>query len=89
MGATSWLWVYSLAMHFDTQVLLNLKKVPPDSKPQASFDCARATTPIEKTICGSLAARAGRVGTNVTCIEDHLARRVGELVEEDNVTGRT
>jgi uncharacterized protein YecT (DUF1311 family) len=113
--------VDSLAMHFDTQVLLILKKIPPDSKPQASFDCAKATTPVEKTICGSLELASwdrsvaaawsnllrGRTakhpqfheeqkrwlrerdacGTNVACIEDHLARRVGELVEEDSAAG--
>ena len=36
------------------QTLLILRHLPADAKPQASFDCARAATPTERTICGSL-----------------------------------
>jgi uncharacterized protein YecT (DUF1311 family) len=48
-----------LIMHYSNQVLLVLKRRAPDAKPSASFPCAKAVTPTEKTICSSfnLAAR--------------------------------
>lgn len=42
-----------LVMHFDNQVLLTLSRRPTGAKPRASFDCQKASTPTEKTICGS------------------------------------
>jgi uncharacterized protein YecT (DUF1311 family) len=42
-----------IALHLDNQVLLLLRRRATDAKPQASFDCAKAATPTEKTICGS------------------------------------
>jgi uncharacterized protein YecT (DUF1311 family) len=41
-----------LALHYDNQVLLLLRRRPPGSKPTASFDCAKAASPTEKAICG-------------------------------------
>ncbi|HEX4406123.1 MAG TPA: hypothetical protein VH560_14900 [Polyangia bacterium] len=41
-----------LLVHHDTQVLLVLRRRAVDEKPVASFDCAKAATPTEKTICG-------------------------------------
>lgn len=43
----------TLVMHKDSQVLLILKKRPPNAKPRASFSCEKAATPTEKAICGS------------------------------------
>jgi uncharacterized protein YecT (DUF1311 family) len=42
-----------LALHYDNQVLLLLQRRPAGAKPTASFDCAKAATATEKTICGS------------------------------------
>jgi uncharacterized protein YecT (DUF1311 family) len=42
-----------LAFHMDAQVLLLLHRRPTDAKPVASFDCGKAESPTEKTICGS------------------------------------
>jgi uncharacterized protein YecT (DUF1311 family) len=41
-----------LLVHYDTQVLLALRRRAADEKPMASFDCSKAATPTEKTICG-------------------------------------
>ena len=43
-----------LALHLDAQVLLLLHRRPTGAKPTASFDCAKAESLTEKTICGSL-----------------------------------
>lgn len=42
-----------LALHYDNQVLLVLRRRLPDTRPSASFACAKAATPTEKVICGS------------------------------------
>ena len=42
-----------LALHYDNQVLLVLRRRPANAEPTASFDCAKAATATEKTICGS------------------------------------
>jgi uncharacterized protein YecT (DUF1311 family) len=42
-----------LALHYDNQVLLLFQRRPPGAKPTASFDCAKAASPTEKTICAS------------------------------------
>jgi len=42
-----------LVMHEDPQILLILKRRAPDAKPRASFSCSEASSPTEKTICGS------------------------------------
>jgi len=42
-----------LVMHYNNQVLLTLRRRPPNAKPRASFDCLKASTPTETTICGS------------------------------------
>jgi uncharacterized protein YecT (DUF1311 family) len=51
-------WVVSqapdqLALHYSNQVLLLLRRRTPEAKPRASFDCAKAASPTEKTICAS------------------------------------
>ncbi len=42
-----------LALHYDNQVLLLFQRRPPGSKPTASFDCAKAASSTERTICAS------------------------------------
>lgn len=42
-----------LALHYDNQVLLLFQRRPAGAKPTASFDCAKAASPTEKTICES------------------------------------
>jgi uncharacterized protein YecT (DUF1311 family) len=41
-----------MALNVDNQVLLFLQRRLADAKPAPSFDCAKATTPTEKAICG-------------------------------------
>ncbi|MDE2280273.1 MAG: hypothetical protein KGK04_11910 [Xanthomonadaceae bacterium] len=53
----SWLYIDadgSMVLRWYGETLLILRHLPEDAKPQASFDCARAATPTERTICGSL-----------------------------------
>jgi hypothetical protein len=45
-------------MHLDTQTVLTLSRRKPEARPRASFPCARASTPVEKTICGSFTLAA-------------------------------
>lgn len=47
-----------LALRWHEEVFLILKRLPKDAKPAASFDCAKAATPTEKAICGSVALAA-------------------------------
>jgi uncharacterized protein YecT (DUF1311 family) len=42
-----------LVMHYSDQVLLTLLRRPKGARPRASFDCGKATTPTETTICAS------------------------------------
>jgi uncharacterized protein YecT (DUF1311 family) len=42
-----------LALHYDNQVLLLLRRRAPGAKPAPSFDCGKAETATEKAICGS------------------------------------
>jgi hypothetical protein len=42
-----------LVMHLNSSVMLILARRPADARPRASFPCQKATTPVEKTICGS------------------------------------
>jgi uncharacterized protein YecT (DUF1311 family) len=51
-------WVVSrapdqLAFRYGSQVLLLLRRRAADAKPRASFDCAKAASPTEQTICAS------------------------------------
>jgi uncharacterized protein YecT (DUF1311 family) len=55
MGA----WMYQtpageLVIRWRDETLLVLDRLPADAKPQPSFDCAKASSPAEKTICSSL-----------------------------------
>jgi uncharacterized protein YecT (DUF1311 family) len=43
----------TLAVNLDNQVLLLLQRRLPDAKPTPSFECAKAATATEKTICGN------------------------------------
>lgn len=43
-----------LAMRYYGETILMLSRLPANAEPKASFDCAKAITPIEKTICGSI-----------------------------------
>jgi uncharacterized protein YecT (DUF1311 family) len=42
-----------LALHYDNQVLLLFQRRPAGTTPTASFDCAKAASRTEKTICAS------------------------------------
>jgi len=44
-----------LAIRWFDDTILILSRLPVDAKPKASFNCAKAATPVEKTICGSVA----------------------------------
>ena len=43
-----------LAMRWYDESILILSRLPEDAKPKASFNCSKASTPAEKTICGSI-----------------------------------
>ncbi|MFZ1984220.1 MAG: hypothetical protein WAU91_07385 [Desulfatitalea sp.] len=43
-----------LAMRWRTSSIVLWSRAPANIKPPASFDCAKARTPVEKTICGSV-----------------------------------
>ncbi len=49
-----WLPDGQLAMHWNDASIVLLSRAPADTKPVASFDCAKARTAEEKTICGSM-----------------------------------
>jgi uncharacterized protein len=44
-----------LAMLWRNSAIILLSRAPADIPPPASFDCTKAHTPVEKTICGSVA----------------------------------
>ncbi|MBM7130714.1 lysozyme inhibitor LprI family protein [Dyella mobilis] len=53
----SWMYVTpagQLVIRWRDETLLVLNRLPQDAKPQASFDCSKAASPVEKTICGSI-----------------------------------
>ncbi len=43
-----------LAMRYYGESILILSRLPANAKPKPSFDCSKAKTPVEKTICGSV-----------------------------------
>lgn len=43
-----------LVMRWRDETILMLDRLPPDAKPQASFDCAKANSAAEKAICSSI-----------------------------------
>jgi uncharacterized protein len=43
-----------LAMLWRNSAIILLSHAPANTKPVASFDCGKAQTPVEKTICGSM-----------------------------------
>ena len=43
-----------LVMRWRDETILVLDRLPPDAKPQPSFDCAKAGSASERAICGSL-----------------------------------
>lgn len=47
-----------LIMSWHEETLLVLNRVPKDAKPAASFDCSKAGTNVEKTICSSIGLAA-------------------------------
>ncbi|MBI3561643.1 MAG: hypothetical protein HY080_08015 [Gammaproteobacteria bacterium] len=47
-----------LAVDWHDGAILVFKRLPADVKPDPSFNCAKATIPAEKTICGSIALAA-------------------------------
>lgn len=52
-------WMYlthagQLVLRWGDETLLVLNRLPADAKPAPSFDCAKASSPAEKTICSSL-----------------------------------
>lgn len=58
---SSWLMTLNpeqLALSLYDGVFLILQRLPKDAKPTPSFDCAKASTNTEKTICGSVALAA-------------------------------
>ena len=53
----AWLIVLSkdrLALRWHDETILILNRLAANTKPVASFDCTKATTDVEKTICGSV-----------------------------------
>ncbi len=49
-----WLPDGRVAMSWNDASIIILSRAPADMKPVASFDCAKARTAVEKTICGSM-----------------------------------
>ena len=47
-----------LAIRWYDETILLLRRLPDNAKPVASFDCHKAVTVVEKTICGSVALAA-------------------------------
>ena len=52
-------WMYlapggQLILRWGDETILVLDRLPAEAKPQPSFDCAKASSPAEKTICSSL-----------------------------------
>ncbi len=47
-----------IALRWEEELFLILKRLPQDAKPVASFDCAKAATETEKTICSSVSLAA-------------------------------
>ena len=47
-----------LALRWDDEVFLILKRLPENDQPVASFDCTKAATATEKTICASVSLAA-------------------------------
>ena len=47
-----------LALRWDDEAILILKRLPPNAKPVASFDCTKASIEAEKSICKSVALAA-------------------------------
>lgn len=43
-----------LVLRWRDETILVLDRLPPDAKPQPSFDCAKANSATEKAICGSV-----------------------------------
>lgn len=62
-GGLSGAWLVALAddklaVRWYDETILILKKLPLDAKPLASFDCGKAASSVEKTICGSIGLAA-------------------------------
>jgi uncharacterized protein YecT (DUF1311 family) len=66
-----------LVMHYSDQVLLTLRRRPKDAKPRASFDCGKASTPTETTICASFEL-AGWDRSVATAFKQALKRSPGK-----------
>ncbi len=47
-----------LAIRWYDETILVLNRLPVNAKPKASFNCEKAATTVEKTICGSIALAA-------------------------------
>jgi len=47
-----------LAVRWYDETILVLRKLPENAKPMASFDCEKASSLVEKTICGSIGLAA-------------------------------
>lgn len=65
----AWLIVLSpdqLVLRWDNEAFLTLKRLPKDAKPVASFDCTKAASPTEKTICASVSLAAYDVSVTET-----------------------
>jgi uncharacterized protein YecT (DUF1311 family) len=86
----------SLLLRYDPQVLLVLKRRPPNARPAPSFDCARTTNPTEMTICKSfpLAAWDRSVALALKQVtemfperSDELKHSQGQWVRERNACG--
>lgn len=50
--------VEKLALRWNDETILILNRLQENAKPVASFDCNKASTPVEKTICESVALAA-------------------------------
>jgi hypothetical protein len=85
-----------LLVRYDPQVLLVLKRRPPNARPSPSFDCARTTGSTEMTICDSfpLAAWDRSVALALKQVSqmfpersDELKRSQGQWTRERNACG--
>jgi hypothetical protein len=70
-----------LLLRYDAQVLLVLKRRPPDARPSPSFDCARTANSTEATICQSfpLAAWDRSVALALKQVSQMVPERSEEL----------
>ncbi len=76
-----------LALRWNDETILILNRLPENTKPVASFDCAKASTNVEKTICGSvpLAAYDQSVSNTYKLAVEYYKTRKNTIAQLDEL----